>query len=182
MTKADRRYFVAEGPEAEAIKQKVLDTLTEQRRQHNELAEKYGADQVLRWNDGRVAGFAFKAGPGDIVERDGLKFDRRESNGDSEWLLYSPNKRSKLGKQIAADMAAIKGYSGSDEIVQHYGAYRISFVRHQGPTGQAMAISVAGIIKGTVVLSVPVNEQEPFDPPAGLREIKKSEYIALTEE
>lgn len=182
MQPEQRRYFVAEGDEAQELKEKILGKLNAQRDQHKALAKKYGADQLVKYNDGRVVGLAFKSEESEPATRDGLTFKNAQEGDGCTWHTYRPNRKTKLGKQIQADMEAIKAYRGSDDIVSHYDAWRHCVVPHAGRTGMAMAVSVGGIVKGKVVLSVPVNDSEPFDPPKGLREIKKSEWIALTEE
>lgn len=184
MSEDKRRYFVAEGAEADQLRSDVLGKINAQRERQNELAAKYGADQVFQWNDGRVAGLVFAGGEDAPAVPEGLALDQRQANPNGGfWYLFKPAKRGKAGKAIAADLATIKGFRGSDEIVQHFKAYRGQVVGSAASrTGMAYAVSVAGIIKDTIVLSVPDVEGEPFDPPACLREIKKSEYIAITEE
>lgn len=177
-----RRYFVADDADAEQLKEMILSKINAQRGQHRALAAKYEADEVVKYDDGRVVGLAFKSADGEPAQRDGLTFRSSQPDDGFTWHTYKPNRRTKIGKQLQADMSAIKAYSGSDTIVRHYGAYRHAVVPHAGSTGMAMAVSVGGIVKGKVVLSVPVSENEPFDPPTSLREIKKSEWIALTEE
>lgn len=184
MSDDKRRYFVVEGPEAEALKQKVLGELNKQRAEKNSLASKHGADQVFQWNDGRVAGLVYAGGDDHPETPEGLSLDQRQPNPNGGfWYVFKPNKRGKAGKAIAAEFAAIKGYRGSDEIVSHFKAYRGQVVgAASSRTGMAYAVSVAGIIKDKIVLSVPDVENEPFDAPPCMREIKKSEYIAITEE
>lgn len=177
-----RRYFVADDADAEQLKEAILAKMNAQRAQHRALAEKYGADEVVKHNDGRVVGLAFKSTEDEPAQRDGLTFHSTQDGEGFVWHTYKPNLRSKLGKQIDATMGAISGYRPSDTIVSHYDAWRHAVVPHACRTGMAMAVSVGGIAKGKVVLCVPVNEEEPFDPPASLRELKKSEWIALTEE
>lgn len=174
----DRRYFVVEGPGAQMLINSALD---ERRRFLDAVAvieEKYGACGYLTKKGCMVTGLVF-----DTDEpRPGLKI---KGTQDGKYWAY-PDKRTKVGRELVKEMqraSSPKHYS--DMILDHYDAHRMMTIEHpMSPSGMAMAMSVASVTKclTKILLSIPNEDKAPFNPPAEAREIKKSEYIALTEE
>jgi hypothetical protein len=62
-------------------------------------------------------------------------------------------------------------------ILKHY---RIGAMVYGG--GMSMWVATACIMKDKLIVQVPESDEEPFTAPSSFREIKKSEYVALTEE
>jgi hypothetical protein len=191
MSESKRRYFLAEGPKTLAMLQGILDERKRHFAARDALKEEYGADAVFVRNDCDVVALGFKEKP-DIQ---GLRFDGRV---DGYHIAY-PHLRYKAGKELkqklyAASMRMPKGCRHpSDIICLHFDASRwVPVSDGNSRTGMSMAVSVATTIDGwaRAVLSIPVKEEgatvgDEFGTLANadeLTEIKKSEFVALTEE
>lgn len=191
MSESKRRYFLAEGPKTLAMLQGIL----EERKRHfaarDALKEEYGADAVFVRNDCYVVALGFKEKP-DIR---GLRFG---VHSDGYHVAY-PNLRFQAGKELqrklyAASMRMPKFCKHpSDIICRFFDAARwVPVSDGNSRSGMAMAVSVATTIDGwtRAVLSIPVKEEgatngDEFGILANsdeLTEIKKSEFVALTEE
>ncbi|WP_454691165.1 DUF5420 family protein [Achromobacter aloeverae] len=176
------RYFIGVGADAQALRDDVLAKVTAQRAQQRAICEKHGAPRFWAQRDGRIKGLAYVSATRDFVPPRGMRVSGVFRSGDEYECLVLPDLRTKEGRALQRDLASITPFDGSAAIVNHYGAARHTFVPHPGPTGMALTFSVGGIVKDQIVLRVPVSDEEPFEPDARLREIKKSEFIALTEE
>lgn len=169
-----RRYFIVEGAEGEAVKETALAAQKAHRARRKAVEEKYGADGLmLSGRESRPIALLIEAGN---PAPDGAKAAGRHVKDDKTYIEYQPLKNRKAGKRLAADLAAVGGFDGSEMILKTFDAV----VWIAG--GNAMHVSTAGIVKETVVVQVPESDDELFTPPACFREIKKSEYVALTEE
>lgn len=175
----ERKYYVIEGPEVEELCARIKEGRDRFAERAEAVMEKYQADSLLVRRSTTIVGLGFKT-PG---HKPGLKIDVYDSNG---YYRAYPDRRTKIGKQLIKDMAAASAKQHpSDIILAHYKAARWAPTSDpRSRTGMSMAVSVGHMLTcgKRVTLDVPVVENEPFDPPAGAREIKKSEYIALTEE
>lgn len=179
MEKALRRYFVCEGPDTEALVARIWANQERFATAIKDLRDKYGASAVFIRNNSRATALGYP----DSSPREGLKIDAYKTDGHH---LARPDRRTKVGREIEKQIKAASLKEGpSDQILSHYKAHRHAMQSDSmSRTGMSMAISVGHPLpdKKRVTLNIPVDDGEPFDPPSEAREIKKSEYIALTEE
>jgi hypothetical protein len=137
------------------------------------LARKFGAKSLAIWPPGSfggrsVAGFVFDG------EGDHPGFRQKRSGGEA---YYVPHRGTKIGRQAAREADALRLFTASTHIVGALSAERHALV------GNKMCWSAAGIYGRQIVLVVPAHgDCEPYQPPPMLREIKRSEFIAITEE
>jgi hypothetical protein len=182
------KYFVAEG-EAVAL---VMETTKSESSAHQErisaLLKKYEADCL--WGGSRSAAFAigflwtrpeddWRAKP---PMRENFLKPEVERSGDVMYACYKPDQRYKAGKAIKAELKAVGAFSYSDFISKVTGVDRMVFGTLDGR--QVMCSTFGGRYKDTLVFRIPVggDHDKEFTPPNGFREIKKSEFIAITEE
>lgn len=191
MSDSKRRYFLAEGPKTLAMLQGILDERKRHFAARDALKEEYAADAVFVRNDCDVVALGFNIKP----VTPGLRFD---GHVDGYHIAY-PHLRYKAGKELqqklhAASMRMPKGCRHpSDIICRFFDAARwVPVSDGNSRSGMSMAVSVATTIDGwtRAVLSIPVKEDDAkvgdeFGILANadeLTEIKKSEFVALTEE
>lgn len=176
--KAARRYFVAEGPETESFCTALWADLERSLRMTRELQAEHGATAMFI-RDGKPIAFGFD----DKATRPGLKFRKEKLDG---FYHASPRYNVKVGLAIAERMqACAPAGSASDQIVRRHKAERMVIqADRMSPSGSSMAVTVGHPLddRKRYTLDVPVDPSDPFKPEGELREIKKSEYIALTEE
>jgi hypothetical protein len=173
-----RKYYVIEGPEAEALCAQILQERERFVGAVRALMNKYQVTTFIRNSTTIDAIGLTEPGP-----RPGLKVDAHPTGG-----VYraKPDLRTKFGKQLAQEIkdANAKEHP-SDTILNHYQAARWQPVDDpRSRTGMSVAVSVGHILPcgKRITLDMPDVASEPFIMPSGAREIKKSEYIALTEE
>lgn len=174
----NRRYYVLEGPNTEAFCAEIEADREAFKDRVLALREKYKADAVFIRNQARATSLGFK----EIQEAAGIRFKRGMTDG---FYVAVPDRRTKIGRELAKDLKAASTREPSDMILERYKAWRHDTVRDpRSTTGMSIAISVGFPLPDwkRIVLSIPAVDDEPFTPPAEAREIKKSEYIALTEE
>ncbi|MCP3017468.1 hypothetical protein [Cupriavidus basilensis] len=168
-----RRYFIVEGAEGEGVKADALAMANAHRLRRLKVEKDYGADGLMLGRDSQPYALLFLEGR---PAPEGTKETGRHTEKGECYVEYRPMKNRKAGKQLAADLLAVGGFNGSDFILRRFDAGA------HIPSGRSLAVSTAGIVDGVVVVQVPESAAEPFTPPACFREIKKSEYVALTEE
>ena len=179
MEKATRRYFVCEGADAEALAEKIWADQDRLTAAMDTLRKQHQASAVFVRDNAFLAFLGFP----DSEPREGFKIDTHKTGNH---YCGRPDRRTKKGREIEKQLkAASLECSPSDAIVRYYEASR--WVPQDDPrsrSGMSMAITVGHPLrdKKRITLDVPVSDEEPFDPPPGVREIKRSEYIALTEE
>jgi hypothetical protein len=183
---ADFLYFVEDGEPASALRQEASERLRDCRGRVAALAREYGADGCMERNslgDHSLHGFGFVVESGSApVEREGLKFKGRERHDaeDLEWHCYVPDRRRAAGKKIAKRLAEFETFNFSGWVTGELGLRRTMGMETE--RGFSIVTSSAGIAKGKLILRIPVGKDDPVDCPPGFRQIKKSEFIALTEE
>lgn len=175
-------YFVAEGLEATGAKAGGLAGMETYRKQMKDLMAKYGADCL--WGGRRSApggiGFLWTEKTPPPMKENFLK-PHIERSGDNRYAVYYPDQRYKGGKTIKKDLASVGGFNFSDYVVKCLGVDRSVFGILDGR--QVMASSTAGLYGETLIIQIPVGgDHGEFECPEFLRKIKKSEFIAITEE
>ncbi|KGM44463.1 hypothetical protein JY97_00510 [Alkalispirochaeta odontotermitis] len=157
-----------------------------------DLAEQHGAFSTLfqEWAEGygALGSWSGNIVGGIIVERSNeLPYGWRDSghSNNANHLWLAPNKRTKKGKEIAAEMQDLPRPFHSSAISRAFDAGEFISV-----SGGQTTISYLHFEKlcGKYILSVPVNAYRDFDRteindfvPPDATELKMSEYYALKE-
>lgn len=122
----------------------------------------------------------------ELVDINGLKYELSTVNNKTTYT-YTPNRRYKEGKLLASRLQTIT------EVFRENPDFSTWFL-HKFRLEHSVIYSyhgiirhaVAGISKGQIVFKIPVEFEEannvPPDVPENFKQIKKSEFIALTEE
>lgn len=178
----EKHFYIGEGPEAEELIAETLERENVAREARKALIAEYETDGLILsvWNDGKVAGLAFEK----PTNRPYLKGETRLSNG--EGYGYYPKLSTKEGKRLAERLKAEElTFSRSNFILDKLCLRRIVAGASQSSrTGRALYYSVAGIISGKVLVSIPGGKEreggeDPFpEVPVWLREVKESEWLA----
>lgn len=178
------RYFIAEGAKVESILAAGQILKTEAVERNSTCIQKYGAD--CTWGGAhespRAVGFAHN-GNDKPVMREGFLKPKVERCGDGKYAVYYPDKRYKSGKAIKQDLDAVGRYHFGDYITGKLGVDISVFGISNGR--MVRATTWAGLYGETLVLRIPTGgdtRPRDFVVPPTLREIKKSEFIAITEE
>lgn len=179
------RYFVAEGPAATAAMEAASELLEAQRARIRDCLQKYGADCLWGGRGSAPIGIGFKCAEiKPSMKENFLKPTIKRPDGE-RFAVYKPDQRYKAGKAIKQDLLKVGAFSYSGEIVKRLGVNREAFGVLNGQ--HVLAHTGAGLYGSTLVIRIPdgghlTREQGQFVPPSFLREIKKSEFIAITEE
>lgn len=178
----EKHFYIGEGPEAEALISEALARENVARKARKALIAEYETDGLILsvWNDGKVTGLAFEK----PTIRPYLKGETRLSNG--EGYGYYPKLSTKEGKRLAQKLEAEElTFSMSKLILDKLGLHRmVAGPSQSSRTGSALYYSVAGIVSGKILVSIPGSKesghgQDQFPKvPAWLREVKESEWLA----
>lgn len=179
----EKHFYIGEGPEAEELIAETLargNVVSEARKA---LITEYEADGLIlsRWNNGKVAGLAFEK----PTSRPYLKGETRTLG--HEGYGYYPKLNTKEGKRLASRLSSEElTFSMSKFILDKLHLHRlVTGPSHVSRTGCALYYSVAGIVSGKVLVSIPGGKEreggeDPFpEVPAWLREVKESEWLAV---
>lgn len=182
------KYFVAGGESiAPAMAAAEAENLAHQER-ISALLKKYEADCL--WGGRRLAphaiGWFWERPDGDYRAKPPMRENflkpEVERSADVLYACYKPDQRYKAGKAIKAELKAVGAFSYSDFIAKATGVDRMVFGNLDGR--QVMCQTSAGRYKDMLVFRIPTggDHGNDFTAPAGFREIKKSEFVAITEE
>lgn len=187
MSEVTIRYFVAEGEKAERVIKEGLEKRNAISAQRSAFVEKYGADGTCEYRHQAPHGLAFNADKCDGADKPGFLKPVRNTQDGVTYYEYRFDKRTKVGKALIEECAGLAYFDFSTYAVREFDVSRsLIGSSSRSRTGSAMYISVAGISKGKLVFKIPEGgderhvQQRPI--PAEFRELKKSEFIALTEE
>lgn len=182
------KYFVVEGEPAESVIAAAKAESSAHQERISTLLKKYEADCL--WGGRREAPFAigflwqrpeedYRAKP---PMRENFLKPEVERSGDVTYACYKPDQRYKAGKAIKAELQAVGGFSFSDTISKALKVNRMVFGVLDGR--QVMCQTAAGQYGDKLVLRIPTggDHKDTFIAPDGFREIKKSEFVAITEE
>ena len=182
------KYFVAEGETIALVMELAKAESSAHQERISTLLKKYEADCL--WGGSRSAPFAigyiWERPEGDYRAKPAMRENflkpEVERSGEVSYACYKPDQRYKAGKAIKAELKAVGAFSYSEFISKATGADRMVFGTLDGR--QVMCSTSGGRYKDTLVFRIPVggDHGKDFTPPEGFREIKKSEFIAITEE
>lgn len=181
-TEPYRRYFAAQGPDATDLIQLMLKHQDEHAVRMRAFVERHGGDLVMHnSSNGYPSGLLVEAGK---PVPQGFRFKEQYGHQGKSYQLCVPPGNTVAGRAVKKEMAEVGGFSPSDLICDHYKVGNFQLI-----SGRAMWMPVgwAHVKKDIVTLSVPQGGDRDnllYDPSPfpELREIKKSEYIAITEE
>lgn len=175
------RFFIADSDLwADRVKL-TLDEMRERKEEENKFKDKYGASGL--YQHGRfITGLGWYSDE----KRKGWIFQRVLPAAGDNYYCYKPDRRSKIGKEAA-------------EIINHLNRFRFSFstrmvsflpaeFNQTRATARTLYFPVAGHYKGKTVFKIPCAEDFNLPDitnapvPEGLREIKESEFVAITKE
>lgn len=183
------RYFVAEGDQAEKLRLEAIAEAKKFNDHMQSIRDEFGAAGL--WGREGCAPFALLyEGEGADQQKPGfLRPEKTWRDGNVETWIHKPDRRLKVGKAAAEKLASVKAFRFSDYVCKALKVETsVAGVHAAGRTGWALYQSVAGLYNGRILVKIPVGNnlcgggrRDP-DIPACLREIKHSEFIALTEE
>lgn len=179
-TEPYRRYFAAQGPDATALIKLMLSLQNEHAVRMKEFVARHGGELVMHNSDGYPSAVLIEEGK---PVPDGFKNKDLHSQDGKVYMVCKALGNTKAGRAIKKEMATVGGFSASDLICQHYSVENFQLI-----SGSHMWVPVgwAHVKKDIVTLSVPQGGMREYEyihtKYPELREIKKSEYIAITEE
>ena len=177
------RYFVAEGERAHRLMAEGLEAKQAWVDRRKALAAENGAHSLIWRRHSVPYGLVFKGGE-HAQRKPGFRQPEIHREGDAKYHVHRPSLTSKAGKTLSQKLHLVGPEPNfSDAAAQEFGVDRMVAGSHPNSrTGMAVYFAVAGVIKDQLCIKVPVNDSEPLDAPPEFRELKKSEWIALTEE
>jgi len=176
------KYFLGENDESLAI----LREAKEERAHHfdkvNALVAKHGFD--CAWGGrSEITAFAAKIEDTKAEMKEGFLKPKIKRSEGQRYAVYSPDKRYKAGKDIAKEMKGVGAFNFSDFIIEKLGVAALVFGQMDGR--QVMCSTSAGNYGNKLVVRLPTggdSHRREITIPSFLREIKKSEFIAISEE
>lgn len=189
MSTVSFRYFVAEGEQAEKLRLAAVAEAKKFNDHMQSIRAEFSAAGL--WGREGCAPFALiYEGEGADQQKTGfLRPEKTWGAGNVEMWIHKPDRRLKIGKEAAEKLASVKNFRFSDYICKVLKVETMVPGEHAGGrAGWALFRSVAGLYNGRILVKIPVGNNlcggGRLDPdiPACLREIKHSEFIALTEE
>lgn len=175
------RFFVADSDLwADRVKD-ALAKMSERKKEENQFKEKYEASGLYQHGK-------FITGLGWYTDekRKGWIFVQVLPAGGDNYYCYKPDKRSKVGKEAARILDQLNRFrrSFSDRIV----SFLPTDFSQSRMAGGRIYFPVGGHYKGKTVFKIPCAEDfnipdiSKSPVPEGLREIKESEFVAITKE
>lgn len=184
MSNVIKRYFVGQGERAEKVVSDGLALANQARKKRNAYLKAVGADGF--WERRNQAPFAVVNYAKEGKRLGGFLPPERHSEDGKKFWVYRPDGRTTIGKQALGTFRELATFNFSEFACSEFGvAHSVIGAHAASRSGMAMYSSAAGYMQKTLVFYIPFGDDKPAsDPviPADLREIKKSEYIALTEE
>ena len=178
-----RRYFVMSKEKSSAFMAEFRDAKAPRQDAYKKLMEKYQADTLMvsrsSLSGERVQALVFDEEP---EPHRGWKVEKVVFDGKWSWQV-TPDRRFKEGKQLDRDISATNAVDAAS-LFSPWAIERLKMGTLVFSSG-FMSHAAAGYVKDQVVVSVPVPnpEQEEFpEIHSDLTEIKKSQFVALTEE
>lgn len=180
MSEIKYRYFVAVGEKAERVIEEIREGLRAHREKSEAVRDKYGASAT--WGRS-LAPFALAfEGDQHATKKPGFKEPHTALDGGKRFHIHAPNRSTKIGKECARLLASLTPFDSSAHASKAFG------LMHSvcGMSGGRMCISftAAGFYGNALVFRVPVGGEngDNISPPADVRALKHSEFIAITEE
>lgn len=178
----EKHFYIGEGLEAEELIAETLERENVAREARKALIAEYETDGLILsvWDDGKVAGLAFDKPTSRPYLAGETRLSSREGYG------YYPKLSTKEGKRLAKRLEAEElTFSQSNFILDKLRLRRmVAGPSSASRTGSALYYSVAGIVSGKILISIPGSKEnehgrDPFpEVPAWLREVRESEWLA----
>lgn len=168
----DRRHFVLEGPDP--FRDRLVGEFDEHIKKLDALVNEFGFKFFMHRNYHMTAILV----PKEALVPDGFKVDHNQLHNGVTYQVCFPRGNTKAGREATKKIRALGGFNVSEKIVRHYG---VEAMLIEGGHSHH-SVGWLDVEKQVTTLSVPVDPDRPIQVPPGFREIKKSEYIAITEE
>jgi hypothetical protein len=181
-------YFVAEGEEVDVAVAAGKAGIEEHQQRISACLEKYGADALWGGSSSAPGKIGYKISEDERppMKENFLKPEIERWDG-VRYAVYNPDKRYKAGKEIKKDLVSVGYFRFSRFVLDQLGVRCECFGQYEGR--QVLAHAVCGLYGETLVLQIPFGgdrfgkeRETEWEIPSFLREIKKSEFIAITEE
>lgn len=184
MSNVIKRYFVGAGERVAKVVADGLAAANLAQKKRRAYLKEIGADGF--WERRNQAPTAVVIYTKEGQRLGGFLLPERHSEDGKKFWVYRPDGRTSIGKQVLGDFRGLATFNFSDFACEAFGVVHSVIGAHAASrSGMAMYSSAAGYVQKTLVFCIPFGDDKSNkDPtiPADLREIKHSEYIALTEE
>lgn len=171
-----RRYFVATGPDAQALLARVEEHTDAHHERTKAYTAQYGARFIMQRN-GYPTGILLDE---DSAVPEGFKFIRLIEHMGIDFMLCEPVGNTKAGRAAKAAAAKVGVQGVSEMICRHYDVYGRMFI--VGGNASWHPVGWCSPKQKLVTLQVPETADDRYTPHAELREISYSQYVAITEE
>ncbi|MDY0164630.1 DUF5420 family protein [Desulfobotulus sp.] len=188
MNEIKYKYYVAEGESIAHVIAEAQDQLSQYRARVGSFLKKYEADGLWGYS-GRAPfaiGWHWQRPEGDRKAtppmREYFLKPSLERNGDITYAYYKPDKRCRAGRAIVEELQAVGGFNFSNYICTKLKVHKEVFGLLNGRS--VVSHTVAGLYGDRLAFKIPTTDHhdDSFTAPDGFLEIKKSEFIAITEE
>ena len=174
MSDIKRVFFLADDAEAKALNEEIFQEHEKHRQRINAFFAAYGATIGMQRR-----GFPTRVLISEDSEiPDGMKKDGRHFYEGKTYVNCVPVGNTKIGRAIKAEMKAVGGFDASEMILKHYGAG--AMILSGGRSHHAVGYTRSP--GAPITIDAPENDEYPYATPSSFRKIKRSEYIAITEE
>lgn len=179
MTNPRRRYFVADDAEAVQLIEDIKRLNNEHRERLIAFLKQYNTEHCIQRRGQPTAILVVMDEARDRPEPpEGFKYTGKHYHDNRVFAEFTPVGNTKVGRAIKKQMEAVGGFSANDIILKHYAAETMVYA------GNSMwcATGWPHLQKNVIVVQVPEDDEQLYTPHPSFREIKKSEYVAITEE
>ena len=176
------RYFIGEGELADKVISEGVQLANQVNAKRRAFMDEISAYGLWERRNSTPSGIIFE---GDGEKKPGYRSPSKiDHNGKTCWI-YKPNRSTKIGKSILNRLPFLAIFNFSDFACDKFGVRKtVIGAASNSRTAMAMYFSVAGYVNNHLVFKIPFggDSTDAFVIPSTLREIKKSEFIAITEE
>lgn len=184
MSEIIKRYFVGEGERATKVVADGMAAANVAHKRRGAYLKEIGAAGF--WETRNAAPFAVVIYAKEGKRLGGFLPPEQHSEAGKKFWVYRPDGRSGIGKRALAAFRELAAFNFSAFACKEFGVEHSVIGYHEhSRSGMAMYSSAAGYVQKTLVFCIPFCGDKPVRNvaiPKDLREIKHSEYIAMTEE
>lgn len=175
------RYFTTRGDLANKLIQEAKDKISDVAQRRNAFLEDCNADAFYQ-NAYSIEGICTFSG----VQLPGFKKPMLTEHNGKTIFIHVPAKNTKIGKEFVKKFSALTKFNFSRSVINTYNVSSdIIGLELNGDGSTCMFRSTAGFINDTILIKIPfyIDEgKQNITIPETFVEIKKSQFIALSEE